>query len=83
VGEPDIVTVVPATALVSPAGRPATVTPVAEPPNVYVILVIAVPLHTVWALVPAADVKVNVAAGESVTVPFIVAVPHPPVVVTV
>jgi hypothetical protein len=34
VGEPDIVTVVPATALVNPAGSPVTVAPVADPPNV-------------------------------------------------
>ena len=34
VGDPDIVTVVPATALVNPAGSPVTVAPVADPPNV-------------------------------------------------
>jgi hypothetical protein len=34
VGDPDIVTPVPATALVNPAGNPVTVAPVADPPNV-------------------------------------------------
>jgi hypothetical protein len=34
VGDPEIVTVVPATALVNPAGNPVTVAPVADPPKV-------------------------------------------------
>src|SRR5580700_9123132 len=83
VGEPDIVTVVPATALVNPAGSPVTVAPVADPPKVYVMLVIGVALHTVCASVPAADDNTNVDAGVIAIVPVSVPWAHPPVVVTV
>ena len=40
-GEPLIVTVVPATVAVTPAGNPVTLAPVAVPPKLYVIGVIA------------------------------------------
>src|SRR5580700_3090434 len=47
VGVPVIVSTPPVVVLVSPAGSPATVIPVALPPMVYEIFVIAVPLHSV------------------------------------
>ena len=47
VGVPLIVSVVPEMDKVTPVGKPETVAPVAPPPNVIVILVIAVFIHTV------------------------------------
>ena len=46
----------------------------------YVILVIAVLIQTVWESVPAADVKVIVSSGFTVIVPVAVADGQPPVV---
>ena len=46
-------------------------------------MVIAVFIHTVCALVPAADVSVTVLFGVTVIVPVAVTVPQPPVKVTV
>ena len=83
VGEPEIVTVEPETVAVTPAGNPVTVAPVAPPPKVYVMLVIAVFTQTVCAVVAAAEVSVNVTLGFTVIEPVSVCVPQPPVVVTV
>jgi hypothetical protein len=79
VGVPLIVKVVPETLDVTPAGRPVTVAPVAPPPIVRVIVVIAVLTQAVW-LVPG----VMVWAALTVIVPVVVAgVQLFPVVVTV
>jgi hypothetical protein len=43
----DIVNVFPNKLKVTPVGNPVTVTPVAEPPMVYIIFEIEVLLHTV------------------------------------
>ena len=67
---------------VTPAGRPEKVAPVA-PVVEYVILVMAVLIHTVCAFVPAAEVSVMVLFGVTVIVPFAVTEPQPPVKVTV
>ena len=67
---------------VTPAGRPLNVAPVA-PVVEYVILVIGVLIHTVWLLVPGAEVSVIVLSGVTVIVPLAVTVPQPPVKVTV
>ena len=67
---------------VTPAGKPLKVAPVALVVE-YVMLVIAVLIHTVCALVPAADVKVIVLSGVTVIVPVAVTTPQPPVRVTV
>jgi hypothetical protein len=69
VGVPLIVKTLPATLLVSPAGNPATLIVVAVPPIVYWIFVIAVPLHTVWLSVPAAEESINVPPAPKDTVP--------------
>ena len=50
---------------VTPAGKPLKVAPVA-PVVEYVILVMAVLIHLVWLLVPAADVSVIVFVGNIV-----------------
>src|ERR1700735_5679066 len=83
VGVPVIVRTPPATLLVNPAGRPVTVTPVAVPPIVYDMFVIAVPLHTDWLSVPAADVSVSVPPAPRATEPLSVIGPHGLVAVTV
>ena len=51
-----------------PEGNPVTVAPVAPPPTAYVMGEIFVPGHTVWLLVPVADVSVMVAFAVTVTV---------------
>ena len=61
----------------TPAGKPVTIVPVA-PVVVNAIGVMALLIQMVW-LVPAAIVF----NGLTVIVPVVVAVPHPPVVVTV
>ena len=86
VGIPLIVNVVPTNAPVTPAGAPVNTAPVALPPIVYTIGVIAVvpSLHNVCVVVPAADVKTIVGNGLTVIVPVRFAVPQPPpLVVTV
>ena len=83
VGVPLIVSTLPAVALVNPAGRPVAVMPVAVPPYVYVMFVIAVPLHTDWLSVPAADVSVSVPPAPRVMVPLSVIGPHGLAAVTV
>ena len=84
VGIPLIVNVVPTNVPVTPAGAPVNTAPVAAPPIVYTIGVIAVPLHTVCAAVAATDVKVIVGNGFTVIVPVKFTVPQPPpLVVTV
>jgi hypothetical protein len=70
-----MVTVLLAKLLVTPAGKPVTVAPVALAIE-YVILVIAVCIHTVWLLVPGAELKVMVAlTGFTVIVPLAVTTP--------
>ena len=51
----------------------------------YVMLVIAVLIHLVWMLVPAAELRVMVMVilGVTGSVPVAVVVPQPPVKVTV
>jgi hypothetical protein len=83
VGEPEIVTVEPETVAVTPAGKPVTVAPVAPPPKVYTILVIAVLIQTVCAVVAAAEVNDKVTPGFTVIVPDKDCELQPPVVVTV
>ena len=79
-----MVTVFPATVAVTPAGKPVMVAPVAVPPKVYVIGVIAELIQTVCAEVGAAEVNASVANGLIVIVPVKEGVPQfPPVVVTV
>ena len=79
-----MVTVVPATVAVTPAGKPVTVAPVAVPPKVYVIGVIAELIQRVCAEVAVAEVNASVANGLTVIVPVKEGVPQePPVVVTV
>ena len=83
VGEPLIVTTLADQAPVTPAGSPVTVAPVA-PVVEYVILVIAVLIHNVCAMVPAADVSVTVLFGVTVIEPVTVCPEQvPPVNVTV
>ena len=84
VGEPVIVNTDPTSVPVTPAGAPVKTAPVAPPPIVYTIDVIAVPLHTVCVVVAAADVKTIVGNGFTVIEPVKFTVPHaPPLVVTV
>ena len=84
-GVPLMVTVLAVvfTLLITPAGNPETVAPVALPPNVYSILLIVVPWHTVWFVDPIVNVRVG--GGVTVIVPLAVASGGqlPPVVVTV
>jgi hypothetical protein len=84
VGVPLIVTVFELHESVTPAGKPVTVAPVAVV-VVYVMFVIAVLMHRVCALVPAAELKDIVLFGVTVIVPVAVFVPpvQPPVIVTV
>ena len=77
-----MVTTLAAQAPETPVGKPLNVAPVA-PVVLYVILVIAVLIHGVWAFVPVADVKDIVLLGDTFIVPVAVIVPHPPVKVTV
>jgi hypothetical protein len=82
VGVPLIVTTLPAHAPVTPAGRPLKVAPVA-PVVLYVILVIAVLMHTVWLVVAGAEASAIVLFAVTMIVPLAVTVPQPPVSVTV
>jgi hypothetical protein len=82
-GDPLIVTVFPVTVAVTPLGNPVTVAPVAVPPKVYVIALIAPFSQTVCAAVAGADVSAKVANGCTVIVPVKVGAPQvPPVVAT-
>ena len=83
VGVPLMVNTPPEKVPVTPAGNPVTVTPVAPPPAVYVIVVIGVLMLTVWFVVPGADVRTKVTLELTVMMPLNAALPHPPVVVTV
>lgn len=67
---------------VIPSGRLVMVAPVA-PVVAYVILVIAVLIHTFCAFVPTAEVREMVLTGATLIVPPAVTVPHPPVKATV
>ena len=78
VGVPVMVTIFAAQLPLVPAGNPVTVAPVA-PVVAYVIFVIAVLIHTVCALVPAAELRVMVLSGFTVMVPVVDTVPQPPV----
>ena len=78
VGVPLIVTVFELHEPVTPAGKPVTVAPVAVV-VVYVMFVIAVLMHRVCALVPAAELKDIVLFGVTVIVPVAFTVPQPPV----
>ena len=49
-----MVTVKPLTLLLKPVGRFVTEAPLAPPPMVYVVVVMAVPAQTVWFCVPVA-----------------------------
>ena len=82
VGVPLIVATFPAQAPVTPVGKPLKVAPVA-PVVEYVMLVMALLTHNVWALVPTAEVKAIVFVGLTVIVPVAVMIPQPPVKVTV
>jgi hypothetical protein len=82
VGLPLIVTTLAAQEPVTPAGKPVTFAFVA-PTVTYVILEIAVFVHTVCASVPAPDVLFIVLIGVTVIVPVVVIVPQPPVRFTV
>ena len=82
VGVPLMVATLLAQAPVTPAGKPLKVAPVA-PVVAYVMLVMAVLIGTVWAFVPAVEVRVMVLVGETVIVPVAVIFPQPPVKVTV
>ena len=67
---------------VTPVGNPVTVAPVART-VLYVMLVMAVLIHLVCALVPAAEVNVIVFAAVTFIVPDAVMLPQPPVNVIV
>ena len=82
VGVPLMVTTLLSQDPVTPVGKPLNVAPVA-PVVEYVMLVMAVLIHLVWAFVPAAEVKAMVLLGVTVIVPVAVIVPQPPVKVTV
>jgi hypothetical protein len=74
-----MVTVFPATVAVTPAGKPVTVAPVAPPPKVIVMFVIALLIQTVDGLA-----AVIVWSGLTVIVELVVAgIQLLPVVVTV
>ena len=79
-----MVRIPPAKDDVTPAGKFVTVAPVALPPIVYVILVMAVLIQTVWLVVAAAEVSTSVGKASIVIVPVKDASVHTlPVVVTV
>jgi hypothetical protein len=79
VGVPLMVTTFPTTLAVTPAGKPVTVAPVAPPPKVMVMLVIALLIQTVTGLA-----AVMVWSGLTVIVELVVAgIQLFPVVVTV
>ena len=78
VGVPLIVTVFELHEPVTPAGNPVTVAPVASV-VAYVMFVIAVLMHRVCALVPAAELKAIVLFGLTIIVPVAFTVPQPPV----
>ena len=81
---PLIVTTLPLQLLVTPAGRPATVAPVAVVvPKV--MGVIKVLIQTTWLFVPAPELNAMVLLGNTVIVPVMVFVPpvQPPVIVIV
>jgi hypothetical protein len=84
VGDPLIVNVFAFQLPVTPAGRPDTVAPVAVV-VVYVILVSAVLIQSVWASVPTAELRAIVLVDVTVMVPVAVFVPpvQPPVIATV
>ena len=63
VGVPEITNVFPDTDAVTPEGKPVTEAPVAEPPKVYSMFVIALLSHRVWLEVATADVSTKVAKG--------------------
>ena len=81
-GVPLMVTTFEAHAPLTPAGKPLKLAPVA-PVVVYVISVMAVLIHFVWAFVPAADDNVTVLFAVTVILPVAATVPQPPVNVTV
>jgi hypothetical protein len=78
VGVPLIVTVFELHEPVTPAGKPVTFAPVASV-VAYVMFVIAVLMHRVCALVPAAELKAIVLFGLTIIVPVAFTVPQPPV----
>jgi hypothetical protein len=79
---PEIVTTFEAHVPLTPAGRPVTVAPVALVVE-YVILVTGELIQTVWAIVPAAEVRLIVLTGLTVIEPDAVTAPQPPFSVTV
>ena len=82
VGVPLIVKPLFAHIPVTPFGKPVTVAPVA-PVVLYVILLIAVLIHTVCPSDPTPDVLVIVLFGVTFIVPDMVTLPQPPVKVIV
>ena len=82
VGVPLIVNTFAAQLPVTPVGKPVALAPVA-PVVLYVILVMAVLIHLVCALVPAADVSVMLLPATTVIAPVDVIAPQPPVRITV
>jgi hypothetical protein len=78
VGVPLIVTVFELHEPVTPAGKPVTFAPVASV-VAYVMFVIAVLMHRVCALVPAAELKAIVLFDLTIIVPVAFTVPQPPV----
>ncbi len=59
VGVPLITTSFPETIEVTPAGKPETFTPVAPPPNVYVMVEIEAPKQTLCVFEPEANVRLG------------------------
>jgi len=82
VGEPLIVAFGDIQEVVTPAGKPEIVTPVA-PVVEYVILAIAEFTHTVCVAVVPAEVSVMELPAVTVILPVAVAVPQPPIGVMV
>ena len=85
VGVPLIVNVPPLNTPLTPAGNdPAVIdAPVPLPPILYVILVIALFIQTVWLSVPAAEDKLRIASLVTVIVPVSEVFTQGPVVPTV
>ena len=77
-----MVITLPAQFPLTPAGNPTKVAPLA-PVVAYVMLVMAVLIHLVWLLVPAAEDRARVFSGVMFSVPVLVMVPQPPVSVIV
>ena len=69
--------------MLSPAGKPAAVTPVTGPPAVYCMFAIGVLMHNVWASVPVAEDNVRISVCTVMVPEVVTCVQVPPVVVMV